>query len=202
MVLFAWLTYQLLCISVCADEDLGKYVLETLRLCPTMFKCKCPADTEDEALVGISSEDEEEDLDLDLAITHWAVRQGASAPIVGTSAVPSVAATAAGPTLGPDEVIMKKAALVTMQKQMAALVRGEDLPASQPGAREVQDVPYVVPAVGREDTKCPICHLVFKTPYQLRKHMDVHRGEQFPCSYCSKLLASHHMLKAHQKGCI
>ena len=32
--------------------------------------------------------------------------------------------------------------------------------------------------------------------------MDVHRGEQFPCGNCSKLLASCHMLKAHQKGCI
>ena len=53
-----------------------------------MFKCKCPADTEDEALVGISSEDEAEDLDLDPAIAHWAARQGAPAPIVGTSAVP------------------------------------------------------------------------------------------------------------------
>ena len=148
--------------------------------CPTMFKCKCPADTEDEALVGISSEDEAEDLDLDLAIACQAVRQGAPAPIARTSAVPSAevtsAAAVAGPTPGPEEVIMKKAALVTMQKQMAALVRGEDLPASQPGAREVQDMPYVVLAVGREDTKCPICHLVFKIPYQLRKHMVVHRG--------------------------
>ena len=134
-----------------------------------MFKCKCPADTEDEALVGISSEDEAEDLDLDPAITHRAVRQGAPAPITGTSAVPSAevrsAAAVAGPTPGPEEVIIKKAALVTMQKQMAALVRGEHLPASQPGARQVQDVPYVMPVVGREDTKCPICHLVFKTPY-------------------------------------
>ena len=100
------------------------------------------------------------------------------------------------PTPGPDKVIVKKAALVTMQKQMAALVRGEDLPAPQPGAREVQDVPYVVLVVGREDTRCPVCHLVYKTPYQLRKHIDVHRGEQFPCDNCSKLLAS------HQKGCI
>ena len=131
-----------------------------------MFKCKCPADTKDEALVGISSEDEAEDLDLDPAITHQAVRQGASAPIVGTSAVRSAtAAAAAGLTPGPKEVIVKKAALVTVQKQMAALVRGEDLLASQPGAREVQDVPYVVLVVGGEDTKCPICHLVFKTPY-------------------------------------
>ena len=169
VLLFAWSTYQSLCISVHADEDLEKYVLETSRLCCMLFKCKCPADTKDEALVGISSEDEAEDLDLDPAIACQAVRQGAPAPIVGTSAVPSAevrsAAAVAGPTCGPEEVIMKKAALVTMQKQMAALVRGEDLPASQPGAREVQDMPYVVLAVGREDTKCPICHLVFKTSY-------------------------------------
>ena len=99
---------------------------------------------------------------------------------MGTSAVPSAevrsVAAVAGPTPGPEEVIVKKAALVTVQKQMAVLVRDEDLPASQPGPREVQDVPYVVLVVVREDTKCPICHLVFKTPYQLRKHMDVHRG--------------------------
>ena len=163
------LLVTLLCISVHADEDLEKYVLETLKLCCTMFKLKCPADTEDEALVGISSEDEAEDLDLDPAIAHWTVIQGASAPIMGTSGVLSAEvrsmAAVTGPFPGPEEVIMKKAALVTVQKQIAALVRGEDLPASQPGAREVQDVPYVVPAVGGEDTKCPICHLVFMTPY-------------------------------------
>ena len=162
------LLVTLLCISVHADKDLEKYVLETSKLCCTMFKLKCPADTEDEALVGISSEDEAEDLDLDPAITHQAVRQ-APAPIVGTSGVLSAEAmsmaAATGPIPGPEEVIMKKAALVTVQKQMAALVRGEDLLASQPGAREVQDVPYVVLAVGGEDTKCPICHLVFMTPY-------------------------------------
>ena len=106
---------------------------------------------------------EAEDLDLDPAITHQAVRQ-APVLIVGTSGVLSAeamsTAAATGPIPGPEEVIMKKAALVTVQRQMAALVRGEDLP-----AREVQDVPYVVPAVGGEDTKCPICHLVFMTPY-------------------------------------
>ena len=191
---------------MCADEDLEKYVLETSKLCCTMFKCKCPVDTEDEALVGISSEDEAEDLDLDPSIAHRAVRQGAPAPTAGTSAMPSAAtgskAAVAGPTPGPDEVIVKRVALVTMQRQMAALVRGEDLPAPQPGAREVQDMPYVVLAVGRENTRCPVCHLVFKTPYQLRKHMDMHRGEQFPCDNCSKLLASHCMLRDHQKGCI
>ena len=165
------LLVTLLCISV---HVLEKYVLETLKLCCRMFKLKCPADTEDEALVGISSEDEAEDMDLDPAITFLAVRQ-APVLIVGTSGVLSAEvmsmAAATGPVPGPEEVIMKKAALVTVHKQMAALVRGEDLP-----AREVQNVPYVVLAVGGEDTKCPICHLVFMTPYQLREHMDVHRG--------------------------
>ena len=168
---------------MCADEDLEKYVLETSKLCCTVFKLKCPADTEDEALVGISSEDEAGDMDLDLAITHQAVRQ-APAPIVGTSEVLSAEvrsiAAATGLIPGPEEVIVKKAVLVTVQKQMAALVRGEDPLASQPGAREVQDVLYVVPAVGGEDTKCPTCHLVFMTPYWLREHMDVHRGGAIP----------------------
>ena len=80
------LLVTLLCISVHADEELEKYVLETSKLCCTMFKLKCPADTEDEALVGISSEDEAEDMDLDQAITHRAVRQ-APVQIVGTSRV-------------------------------------------------------------------------------------------------------------------
>ena len=101
------LLVTLLCISVCADEeDLEKYVLETLKLCCTMFKLKCPADTEDEALVGISSEDEAEDMDLDPAIAHWAVRQ-APAPILGTSRVLSAEAMsmagATGPIPGPEE---------------------------------------------------------------------------------------------------
>ena len=65
-----WSTYQSLCTSVHADEDLERYVLETLKLWCTMFKHKCPGDTEDEALVGISSGDDAEDLDLDPAITH------------------------------------------------------------------------------------------------------------------------------------
>ena len=136
------LLFILLCISVCADEDLEKYVLETSKLCCTMFKLKCPMDTKDEALVGISSENEAEDMDLDLAIAHRAVRQ-APVLIVGTSGVLSTevmsVAAATGLIPGPEEVIVMKAALVTVQKQMAALVRGEDLP-----AREVQDVPYVV----------------------------------------------------------
>ena len=68
VLLFPWSTYQSLCISVCADEDLEKYVLETSKLCCMMFKHKCLVDTEDEALVGISSEDEAEDLHLDPSI--------------------------------------------------------------------------------------------------------------------------------------
>ena len=52
-----------------------------------------------------------------------------------------------GPTPGLDEVIVKRAALVNMQKEMAALVRGEDLPASQPG--------------GQRGSRCALCsHII------------------------------------------
>ena len=83
----------------------------------------------------------------------------------------------AGPTPGLEKVIVKRAALVTMQKQMAALVRGEGHPSpSAQGQRGSEHALCGASAVGREDTKCPVCHLVFKTPYWLRKHMGVHRG--------------------------
>ena len=103
-------------------------------------------------------------------------------PTLMLSSVPAAAGSAAaeeGP--GLDEVVVKKAALVMMKHQMAALIWGEELPAPQPEARDVPEVPYVVSAVGRDDTKCPVCHLSFKMGYHLRKHMDVHRAEQFPC---------------------
>ena len=111
------LLVTLLCISVHADEDLEKYALATSKLCCTMFKLKCPADTEDEALVGISSEDEAEDMDLDLAIACWAIRQ-APVLIMGMSGVLSAEvmsmAAETGPVPGPEEVIVKKAVLVTV----------------------------------------------------------------------------------------
>ena len=103
---------------------------------------------------------------------------------MGTSAVPSAAtgsaAAVAGPTPGLDKVIVKKAALVTMQKPMAVLVRDEDLLAPQPGAREVQDMPYVVLAVGREDTKCPICHLVFQDTLPVEEAHECPQGGTIP----------------------
>ena len=98
-------------------------------------------------------------------------------------------------------MVVKKAALVTMKHQMAALTQGEELPAPQPGARDIPEVLYAVPAVGRHDTKCPDCHLSSMMGYHLRKHMDVHWGEQFPCQSCDKLLASHWMLREYEKGC-
>ena len=52
---------------------------------------------------------------------------------------PAALVTAAtGVVLGPDEVVVEKDVLVKLQKQMAALVRGAELPTPQPGARDVQ----------------------------------------------------------------
>ena len=68
----------------------------------------------------------------------------------------------------PDEVVIKKSALLTMKRQVAALIRGEELPAGGAGVRGTPEVSYQVPAIGREDTLCPVCRLSFKTPYHLR----------------------------------
>ena len=76
------------------------------------------------------------------------------------------------------------------------------MPAGRAGARDTLEVPYQVPTISREDTRCPICHLSFKTLYHLRQHMDVHRGEQFPCGNCDKMLVMRHMLRDHEKGCV
>ena len=118
-----------------------------------------------------------------------------------SSAPAAVGLAAAAGGTGPDEVVVKKAALVMMKHQMAALIWGEELPAPQPQARDVPEVPYAMPAVGRDDTKCPVCHLCFKKGYCFRKHMDFHWGEQFPCPSCDKLLASRQMLREHEKVC-
>ena len=34
-----------------------------------------------------------------------------------------------------------------------------------------ESMPYSLPAVGRDETKCPVCHQVFKTAHRMR-HMD------------------------------
>ena len=57
-----------------------------------------------------------------------------------------------------------------------------------------ESMPYSLPAVSRDDTKCPVCHQVFKTAHRMRQHMDVHKGMGYPCSKCCKSLSSKKML--------
>ena len=208
------ITGHVVLFAVKADEDLSKYVLECSRLSCTLWKHHFPQDTEDEAAVGISSEDEADGMPLVDHQVRRVVRPTPAAPTppaaaVGSAATISTAATASmgtstdapqGPT--PDEVVVEKSALLTMKRQVAALIRGEELPAGQAGARGTSEVPYQVPAIGREDTQCPVCHLSFKTPYHLRQRMDVHWGEQFPCGNCDKMLVMRCMLRDHEKGCM
>ena len=131
-----------------------------------MFKYKYPMNTEEEHLVGLLSKDEAEAMPL---VPHQVRRTvhpapaptPASAPALAPAPTPSAAAAAPAPTPGPGEVVIKKAALVTMKKQMAALIRGEDLPAAQTGAQDTAEVPYQVTVAGRDDTQCPVCQQVF-----------------------------------------
>ena len=180
-------TGHVVIITVKADEDLNKYVLECSRLGCTLWKHCFPQDTEDEAAIGISSEDEVDGMPLVDHQVRRAVRPTPAVPAppraappaaAGSAATVSTAATASTGTStdvpAPDEVIIKKSALFIMKRQVAALIQGEELSAGGADARDTPEVPYQVPTISREDTRCPICHLPFKTPYHLRKHMDVH----------------------------
>ena len=182
------ITGHVVLFAVKADEDLSKYVLECSRLSHTLWKHHFPQDTEDKAAVGISSEDEVDSMPPVDHQVRSVVRLTPAAPAapaaaaVGPATTMSMAATASmgtstdapqGPA--PDEVVIKKSALLTMKRQVAVLIQGEELSAGGAGARGTLEVPYQVSTIRRKDTQCPVCHLSFKTPYRLRQHMDVHQ---------------------------
>ena len=125
-------------ITVKADEDLNKYVLECSRLGHTLWNHCFPQDTEDEAAIGISSEDKADGMPLVDHQVRRAVRPmpavpapPRAAPPAGggsTADVPTAAATNTGAStnvsqgLVPDEVVVKKSALLAMKRQAAALI--------------------------------------------------------------------------------
>ena len=97
--------------------------------------------------------------------------------------------------------MVKRWALRRMKQQVSALLRGEDLPEGAEACK-VAEVPYQLPAVERDATVCPVCERELPNHHKLMKHMGVHHGQKYPCSKCSKVLASRHMLWAHQPACI
>ena len=83
---------------------------------------------------------------------------------------------------------------------MSILLCGEDLPEGTQ-AREVAEVPYQIPAVPREAKDCPVCQQSFKTHHHLMVHMEVHRGEKFPCNKCGKVL-DNRIHARHTASCV
>ena len=131
------ITGHVVLITVKADEDLNKYVLECSRLGHMLWKHHFPQDMEDKAAIGISSEDEVDGMPL---VDHQArrvVRPTPAVPILPRAAPAAAARSAAtastsmsmdvpqGPV--PDEVVVKKSALLSMKRQMAALIHGEEV---------------------------------------------------------------------------
>ena len=140
--------------------------------------------------MGLLSEDEAEGLDPEAGVAQrgQAAREG-----------PPQGAT---PTLvGEGEVVAKRQVLRKVKQQVLALLRGEDLPEGAVACK-VAEVPYQLPAVERDATVCPVCERELPNHHKLMKHMGVHCGEKYPCSKCGKVLASRHMLWAHQTACI
>ena len=101
-------------ISVLADEDLLKSVLECLALLVSMWKRDHPCDTEDDELVRLSSEDEVEGLATQPGVARRGTRVPAAVPVE--------------PKPSADEVLVKKRALKWVKQQVSALLHGEDLP--------------------------------------------------------------------------
>ena len=105
-------------ISVVADADNVKDMLEVSGLMITWWKEAHPSDTEDEVNMGLTSEDEVEGMDQQPGI---ACRGGAVCE-------PQQGAAAAA---GKGEVVVKKRALKHVKQQVMALLCGEDLPEGQ-----------------------------------------------------------------------
>ena len=173
-----------------ADEDNVKDILLTSPLMVSWYRTEHPSDTEDEGDVGLLSEDEAEGLDPEAGVV-WRGQASRVGRPEGVTPTP----------VGEDEVLVKKWALRRVKQQVSSLLRGEDLPEGAE-AHEVAEVPYQLPAVGRDATVCPVCERELPSHHKLMKHMEVHHGEKYPCSKCGKILASQHMLWAHQPACI
>ena len=92
-------------ISVLADEDLLKSVLECSDLLVSLWKRDHPSDTEDDELVRLFSKDEAEGL----ATKPQVARKGAGVPVAVLAEVP--AAVLVQPQPSADEVLVKKRAL-------------------------------------------------------------------------------------------
>ena len=154
------------------------------------YRKEHPLDTEDEGGVGLSLEDEAEGLGPEAGVAWRGQAAGAGQPGRAT------------PTpVEEGEGIVKKWALRRVKQQVSSLLRGEDLP-DRAKAHEVAEAPYQLPSVERDAMVCPVCEKKLSNHHKLMKHMGVHHGEKYPCSKCSKILASRHMLQAHQPACI
>ena len=142
-------------VSVLADGDLLRLVLECLELMILAWKRDHPSNTKDDTVDRLSSEDKVEGLATIPGVARWGSRGPAAVP----AEVP--AAVLAEPYPAGDEVVVKKRALKWVKQQVSALLCGEDLPEGAQ-AREVSKVPYQVPAVPREAKDCLVCQQSFK----------------------------------------
>ena len=129
-------------ISVLANSDLLKLVLECSELVTSLWRCGHPSDTEEDPAVGLSNEDEAAGLGPESRVARHSFEGPASAGAPAPAEVPTT------PKVHPtgDEVLVKKRALKWVKQQVSALLHGEDLPEGAQ-AREVAKVPYQISAV-------------------------------------------------------
>ena len=116
----------------------------------------------------------------------------------------SVAATSVGTSMDSGLVLKLHQVVVDLQElrrlhQLTGALMGGTTPASTETA--IKTVPYALPLVSRDETRCPICYQVFTMGYWMRCHMDIHKGSGYPCSKCQKSFVMRKTLAQHEKAC-
>ena len=178
-------------ISVLANEDLLKLVLECLELMISAWKRDHPSDNEDDTGWVVQW-----GWGGGPGCCMWGVQTRVCWSCSCTGRVPAAALVEPHPA--GDKGVVKKRSLKWVKQQVSALLCGEDLPEGAQ-AREVAEVPFQVPAVPRETKDCLVCQQSFK---HTTVHMGVHRGEKYPCDKCVKVLGSKDMWTRHTSTCV
>ena len=184
------------------------------------YKARHPDDTDDPPDVGLSLDDEVTGMEEQIGIAWWITvslpersvshySQGRAASPPADDQAPSTSTS--GPSgeppagfvrLGPDEVVIRKAALHGIKRGAKLALQGK-LPTSfSAGSASAGDVPFAVPKLGKDEVHCTFCRKDFPSAKALRRHLRMHEGKSVHvCPKCGKHLESRATMEMHQSSC-
>lgn len=184
------------------------------RVSQSAWKQAHPEDTDDPDEVGLSSEDEAEGMDeifgVQRRLSRFAAPSGSEPP---SGSQPPAGSDEQVVTLRPGQVVVETedlqqayntlgAYLSERQRASASAGRAPSAAAGRAPSAEKQ-VPFQIPPIADDETRCPICRKGYKTHERLKTHIDlVHSGKGgHACGRCGKVLASRNAMSLHKIGC-